>query len=166
MEGPVILSGDFNMVEDISDRWDGKGNVINGEEKIQWEHCKTELDLTDVGFKGDFTWQNYSAPPLARKARLDRTYISQAMANAFLRAQASTCFNTCASDHYPILTRLDDQENKVRAKWFHTDPSLFKLPCVQVPGGLSLDMEVEAIGASCGSMEHSSERNSEAVDSG
>lgn len=80
--------------------------------------------------KGTFLGK-ITPPPLARKARLDRTYVLGALANAFIRSSASTNYTTCASDHYPIVTKLDDKESKVCANWFHTDPQLFKLPCVQ-----------------------------------
>ena len=39
--------------------------------------------------------------------------------------------STCISDHYPIITSIDDQDNRKKACWFHTDPALFKLPVVQ-----------------------------------
>ena len=129
--GPIILTGDFNMVESLDDRWEGKGQCIRGAELEEWEKLKEAHDLTDIGFPGDFTWQNYSLPPLARKARLDRTYITQSMANVFIRAEASPNYNSCISDHYPLVTKLDDNSNKVRANWFHTDVSLFQLPCVK-----------------------------------
>lgn len=132
VKGLVIISGDFTMVESLDDRWEGKGLVIKGGEMDQWECLKSKLDFTDVGSVGEFTWQNYSAPPLATKTRLHRTYVTQALANSFLRATASPYYNTCASNHYPpVVTKLDDKATKVRSNWFHIDPTLFKLPCVQ-----------------------------------
>ena len=47
---PVILTGDFNMVETLEDRWEGKGlTVSGGGEKDQWTSLKTGFDLTDLG---------------------------------------------------------------------------------------------------------------------
>lgn len=76
VKGPIIISEDFNMVESLDDRWECKGLVIKGGEMDQWECLQSKLDFTDVGSVGEFNWQNYSAPPLATKTRLHRTYVT------------------------------------------------------------------------------------------
>ena len=131
IQGEIILAGYFNMVENIDDRWESKGQTIRGQELLSWTNLKNMLDLADMGNVGEFTWQNYSPPPLARKARLDRAYVSRGLANSFIRVKAAPSYSSCASDHYPVVLNLDNKDNKVRANWFHTDPKLFKLPCVQ-----------------------------------
>ena len=131
LQGPVILSGDFNMVEFIEDRWEGKGVTIKGSELTQWEALKNSLDLTDIGDIGKFTWQNYSAPPMARKARLDKTFVLTAVANKYIRVKIAPNFNTCLFDHHPIIISLDNKANKARSNWFHTKLSLFQLASVQ-----------------------------------
>ena len=45
--------------------------------------------------------------------------------------ECRTDYYTCLSDHYPIRSVFDKQDHKKRNKWFHTDPTLFKLPPVQ-----------------------------------
>lgn len=105
LKGAVILSRDFNMVEFRQDRWEGKGIVLKGGELEEWERLKVDLDLTNLGGIGEFTWKNYSAPPLAQKARLDRTYVLQIIASIHVKAKASPSYSTRALDHYPLITK-------------------------------------------------------------
>ena len=55
---PVILIGDFNMVELYEDRYKKLGQVISGTEKREWNNLKNQLNLIDVGVVGEYTWQN------------------------------------------------------------------------------------------------------------
>lgn len=131
IKGPILLLGDFNMVEHRKDRYKGLGQILHGEEKKEWNQIKDLLSLYDMGVQGDFTWQNYSKDPLARKARLDRCYISNNLANMFIRIKARAEPSICLSDHYPLIIHLDDKDKKMRSEWFHTDPQLFSLPIVK-----------------------------------
>ena len=66
LTGQVIIIGDFNMVEHVEDRWEGKGIVLRGQEELDsWNAMKHQLDLVNVGNIGEYTWQNCSPPPLA-----------------------------------------------------------------------------------------------------
>ena len=78
-----------------------------------------------------FSWQKYSAGELLRKVRLDRTYVSNEICSSHNRAECIIDHTTCLSDHCPIISTIDDQDNKNKACWFHTDPTLFKLPIVK-----------------------------------
>lgn len=89
LQGNIILTGDFNMVEFAVDRWQGKGIVLAGQELRSWNDTKETFDLFDPGELGTFTWQNYSLPLLARKARLDRAYIFSTLANMFIRIKVT-----------------------------------------------------------------------------
>ncbi|KAH7332461.1 hypothetical protein KP509_20G088500 [Ceratopteris richardii] len=47
-QGHVILIGDFNMVTSIKDRWECKGNILNGTEKHAWNDLCSMYDLSDI----------------------------------------------------------------------------------------------------------------------
>ena len=68
---------------------------------------------------------------LARKARLDRCYLSLNLANLFIKTKAKTMYTSCLSDHYPLMVTLDNKDSKIRNQWFHTDPDLFSLPVIK-----------------------------------
>ncbi|MCO5576231.1 hypothetical protein L7F22_030040 [Adiantum nelumboides] len=128
---PIVVIGDFNMVELSKDRFLNQGKVIAGSEKTSWNACKNHFNLVDIGVTGQFTWQNYGTGNLLRKARLDRCYISQGLCDMYVNVDCQARFDTCISDHYPICASLVKKDHKIGSKWFHTDPNLFKLPIVQ-----------------------------------
>ena len=68
---------------------------------------------------------------MLRKARLDRCNISQEIGQCFIRIECKVSYSTNLSDHYPIITKLSNEEKRIKNKWFHTNPSLLKLPMVQ-----------------------------------
>ena len=116
------------MVEHPEDRFKGLGQVVKGGEEAHWINLIAAHALLDIEGVGSFTWQNYSQGALTRKARLDRSYVSADMGNAFMRCKASVDRTTCISDHYPIIAVLDNKVSKIRSSWFHTDAKLFELP--------------------------------------
>ena len=65
------------MVDILEDRFQKKGQVISGSEKIEWTNLKNQLNLIDVGVVGEYTWQNYGIDSTLRKARLDRCYTAR-----------------------------------------------------------------------------------------
>ena len=118
------------MVECYEDRYQRRGQVISGVEKREWLALKNRLNLIDVGNIGEFSWQNYGEGPMLRKARLDRCYISQEIGERFIHTECKVSYTTSISDHYPITTKFDNEGRRRKNKWFHTNPSLFKLPLV------------------------------------
>ena len=115
-EEPAILIGDFNMVECFEDRYQRHGQIIAGEEKRQWLSLKKHLNLMDVANIGEFSWQNYGQGPMLRKARLDRCYISQEIGERFIVTECRVSYSTCLSDHYPIITKLNNEEKRLKNK--------------------------------------------------
>lgn len=49
LPGPLILVGDFNMVESSIDRLKGKGQVLSGAEKREWDKCLDSHSLDALG---------------------------------------------------------------------------------------------------------------------
>ena len=119
------------MVECQQDRYQKRGQVIAGTKKREWLALKNHLNLIDVGNTREFSWQNYGEGPSLRKARLDRCYISQEIEEHFIHTECKVSYSTSLSAHYPIITKIDNEEKRIKNKWFHTNPSLFKLPMVQ-----------------------------------
>lgn len=49
LQGSIIIFGDYNMVENCEDRWEGKGVTLKGMDLSMWYKVMTNLDLTDIG---------------------------------------------------------------------------------------------------------------------
>ena len=58
ISGPVILTGDFNMVNSLEDRWNRLGKTISGEEASAWHALAVHLDLIDISTNCGMTWAN------------------------------------------------------------------------------------------------------------
>lgn len=128
---PLILVGDFNMVEEIEDRFQNKGSTISGREKKELEMCKGSNCVMDVCYNKDFTWSNSLKGSLDSKARLDRAYLSTGLMLSFSDHNAKVYKGIALSDHKPIVMTLTNSLSFKRAGWFHVDLDLFNLPSVR-----------------------------------
>ena len=104
--------------------------MIHGQEKEEWMSLKNQLELMDLGNIGDFSWQNYSHDPLARKARLDRAYGTSTWINQFLNAECAINKSTTLLDRYPIRITVENIEKKYKNKLFIINRSLLGIPTV------------------------------------
>ena len=64
LQGPIILMGDFNMVETIQDRYKAKGQTLFGSENKNGPSLRNCFKLQDIGHESSFSWQNYSTGEL------------------------------------------------------------------------------------------------------
>ena len=58
LSGDCLVCGDFNMVEQSSDRFSGLGYVIQGQEELDWFHLVCQLNLSDISKDLGSTWSN------------------------------------------------------------------------------------------------------------
>lgn len=128
---PVLISGDFNMVESSLDRYKGFGQVIKGAEKAAWDNATSLLDLSDVSGDTRFTWANGQVGECFRAARLDRVYVSSAVMNMFDVIDCHVDKSLLISDHYPVIFSARKVSGILKNGWFHADVSLLNLDVVQ-----------------------------------
>ncbi|MCO5606949.1 hypothetical protein L7F22_064746 [Adiantum nelumboides] len=76
LTAPLVLIGDFNMVETTDDRWRNLGQVISRLEKDKWSHLCDHLNLVDVSESTRLTWSNKQSGSCYIAARLDRCYMT------------------------------------------------------------------------------------------
>ena len=67
--GPVVFTGDFNMVTSLDDRWNHLGKCISGHEGNIWMDLSDHIDLQDdssfeMTWANNQTGANYSQPAL------------------------------------------------------------------------------------------------------
>lgn len=130
-QNPLMVMGDFNNVEVISDRALNLGHVICGSELTTWTNLISRGDLIDISRDTGFTWSNKQPGTLFRAARLDRIYMSQSFKDKFESVDCVVDKSIFLSDHVPVIVQLRKSASGLKNGWFHADASLFKLPAVQ-----------------------------------
>lgn len=126
-----VICGDFNMVDSLDDRHQGKGYVVQGLEIHEWLNLFSNINLVDCSSDTGFTWSNKQLGDCFRAARLDRFLLSCSLINRwpFLNYRVDNSIQL--SDHKPVIMLLISSGKDNRTGWFHVDPTLFYFPEVQ-----------------------------------
>ncbi len=106
---PLILAGDFNFVESLVDRFDGRpGGGLKGSSEFA-EIVKIPYGLSDCGpFNGPSSDRKVTF--LSNKswtARLDRVYVTSHLMSHHLNTQIA---DVPISDHIPVVSQFDFRE--------------------------------------------------------
>ncbi|MCO5550189.1 hypothetical protein L7F22_003671 [Adiantum nelumboides] len=128
---PCIFTGDFNMVENIDDRWNRKGQSLGGKEKESFTALVDKHHLVDISHQTGFTWTNNQQGTYYRAARLDRLYMNFDLLQEFWHVNCWKDSSLQLSDHSPIIFELQKEVFNFKAGWFHIDQSLLKINCVK-----------------------------------
>lgn len=100
------MGGDFNMLEDASDRQGGSSVTIQGEELASWERLCFGLWLLSDAWHVDEIARASGRIGGSNLSRLDRWYVDEwaGRRGGTVGILAGTTF----SDHAPVILQLDD----------------------------------------------------------
>ena len=108
------VGGDFNMLEDASDRRGGSQTTVHGSELAAWEDLCMTLRIEDVWHHPAFVRDQHSLL-FSRSdrrvggtnlSRLDRMYVSDFFGSR--GGTISIIAGTCLSDHYPVVLSISE----------------------------------------------------------
>lgn len=128
IQGPIILLGDFNMVESLRDRWKGLDQYLQGRElHACWNSVIVDKNLVDMSANSGFSWANNKKDDCFRATRLDKIYFSKGLlSNSFPNFHCFLDKGFTLSDHWPLFFNASQICQDCKLGWFHADISLLK----------------------------------------
>ncbi|GJT52969.1 RNA-directed DNA polymerase, eukaryota [Tanacetum coccineum] len=97
--GESLITGDFNEVRSIEERW---GSVFNVQGATEFNSFISNSGLLDIQLEGySFTWAH---PSTTKMSKLDRFLMSNGLLSTFPHISA-LCLDRHLSDHRPILLK-------------------------------------------------------------
>lgn len=121
LEVPMVLVGDFNMVETLSDRWHKLGQTLQGNELHHWNSLVSSKKLIDLSVSSGFSWNNNKRGNNFRAARLDRLYCSNEVTLDYPIFDCLLDKSCVFSDHVPLCFKAAPTPQNYKMGWFHAD---------------------------------------------